>query len=84
MPLTYSLEKPQSHSASRLLSSRQSSCTLAKHLGGAGLVKADFGVVQANNFEQIECAHARDLRRGAGLVKRHVHKALRGQVINLV
>ncbi len=55
---------------------------LAKHLGGAGLVKADLGVDQANGFEQVEAANAGDLRGGAGLVKGHAHKALCSQVVN--
>ena len=56
----------------------------AKHLRSAGLVEADLGVDQANGFKQVEAANAGDLRGGAGLVKRHAHKALCCQVVNLV
>ncbi len=57
---------------------------LAKHLGGAGLVKTNLGVNQANGFEQVEATNASDLRSGVGLVKRHAHKALRSQIVDLV
>ena len=55
----------------------------AKHFRGAGLVEADFRVHQANGFEQVQCTQASDLCGGAGLLKAHAHKALRGQVVNL-
>ncbi len=54
----------------------------AKHLRRAGLVEADLGVDQSDGFEQVKAANAGDLRSGAGLVKRHAHKALRSQVVD--
>ena len=57
---------------------------LAKHLGRTGLVEADLGVDQANGFKHVEAANAGDLRGGAGLVKRHAHKALSSQVVDFV
>ncbi len=39
---------------------------------------------QTNGFEQVEAANTSDLCCSAGLVKRHAHKALGSQVVDLV
>lgn len=48
------------------------------------MVEADFGVHQPDGFEQVQRAHSRNLRGGAGLLKADADKALCGEVVNFI
>ena len=56
---------------------------LAKHLGRAGLVKADFWVDDANGFQKVHRAQTGNFSRGNGLIEGHTDKTLRGEVVDL-
>jgi len=56
---------------------------LAVHLRGRGLIKADFGVDDADRFQQMQGAQASDVGGGHGLLERNADEALRGEAARL-
>ena len=56
----------------------------AKHLRGAGLVEADFGIDETHCFQQVQSADAGNVGGGGGLLKTDADKALRRQVVDFI
>lgn len=57
---------------------------LAVHFRGGCLVEANFGIDDANRFQQMQDAQAGDVGGGHRLLERNADEALRGEVINFV
>ena len=60
------------------------SFSLAKHLGGRGLVELDLAIDDANHLQHVDHTQPGDLRCGNGLIKRKLHEALCGQVVDFL
>ena len=60
------------------------SLDFSKHLGRAGLIKANLGIDQSNGFQQVQSADARNLCCCVRLLKRQAHETLSFQVVDLI